>query len=220
MELTTFQKQIVGHIIEGKVIDIISFAHLNIERVDPVVTKERLIKNNPSNHRVNQLNEGVIIEIQSSNEAFRQLKEYVGLSNLLKKANLILIEEKFDEFITESDVFHKFPIILYFNSSKSILDQPAEIHNLLWKYKTDYIIVLPELITFERNGYKTSDELRAEGEEKHRKTELKLTKSIAYISIVLSLILAFINFINYSNNRNVYIKEIPKTDSIHVIIKE
>ena len=34
MELTTFQKQIVGHIIEGKVIDIISFAHLNIERVD------------------------------------------------------------------------------------------------------------------------------------------------------------------------------------------
>ena len=28
MELTTFQKQIVGHIIEGKVIDIISFAQL------------------------------------------------------------------------------------------------------------------------------------------------------------------------------------------------
>ncbi|MBI3580309.1 MAG: hypothetical protein HY089_12970 [Ignavibacteriales bacterium] len=80
----------------------------------------------------------------------------------------------------------------------------------IWQFNLREIVVFPELSDFVKNNFLTFEELKAADEATDRKTSLQLTRRVAYISIGISVALAvitvIINYLTYTTERTVTIK--------------
>ncbi len=90
----------------------------------------------------------------------------------------------------------------------------------LWILIKAFVLVeftpMPELQDFIHNGYKTTQELEKEKEEKHRKISLKWTILIAITSILLSICTGIFNYYTYREERIYKIQN--QKDAVRVIL--
>ncbi|HVN48688.1 MAG TPA: hypothetical protein VMU30_07690 [Bacteroidota bacterium] len=128
--------------------------------------------------------------------ALSQLRQFVTLWNQIEKSNL-----SYSLPVTKK---HPVPI---FKQDKNPYYKAIQI---AWQYADKEIVSFPELFDFINNNFITVEEARANQEIEDRKEALRLTRQLAYFSISISVVIAIItcifNYLTYTNDRNVIIK--------------
>lgn len=192
MYLTEFQKEIVQGIIDKKINDIESFFREYCDLIETINQGGIYMLvdiGRPVHH-------GTPIYIcKDENTALLRTKEFLTLWKALERVNLI-----FSITNTQKSVI---PI---FKSE----DNPfSELIAISKDYFNKEIVFTPELNKFYERNYLTNSEFEQNQESLDRKESQKLTRSIAYISIsitiIVSILTAIFNYLTYTTDRNVKI---------------
>ena len=193
MTLTEFQKSIVRDILTEKITDIESFITNDV--------KVWSGKNPPNvsfalfgRYSIDPNQD--IFKVMDEKEAVSQLRQFVVLWNQLEKANLVYSlpipdRKPFPLFKQDGNPYYKaLHIVQQFNAKE--------------------IVAYPELLDFVNSNFMTIEELKALDEARDRKETLRLTRRVAYISVAISIVLALVtvlfNYLTYTTDRTVTIK--------------
>ena len=210
MQLTPLQKQIVDSIIHGRNCTIQQFfeqccafhAHDRKPEFSNDVYGERPVRD--------ALSEKLFV-VDDSNKAYDQIKEFVSVWHKLEASKLII-------GIPSHKPTLIFPVYYTDDNEKSFkLD--TRIVALFDKYDAREIVPHPELKEFLESDFNTREELlekrqllerksadsRAERAEARALTSEKWTRTIALVSLFVSVVAIFLNFLTYRTDRSVTI---------------
>lgn len=188
MRFSEFQKELIKRISNYQIPDLKTF----IIEYFPIhdIHKEDLSSHNFSGRQFN------VIILSDFEGAHNMLCEFLFLLKFLNNNNLIYCnnESQYDIHFIDNDNSH-------LNTIQKINTLFSENHIHIY-YPT------PFLIDFINRDYLTEDDYYRKEEDKDRKKAQSLTRLIALISIVLSFASAMLNFLIFSNDRDVNIKNI------------
>jgi hypothetical protein len=190
MHLTEFQRSLTKDMFDGRITNIESYLKLHIK------TNQEISKGAVYGAKPMVMGNKPIYVMIDENEAIRQIKEFISLVSELEKARLVLSIE------IERPL--QYPL---FNKS----GEYSKLPNLITQqFAKKEIIPLPGLSTFIHNNYQTEEEIDKIEETRHRKTNLSLTRKVAYISLGISILLSVttmvFNYFIYTTDRTVLIK--------------
>lgn len=99
----------------------------------------------------------------------------------------------------------------YFLNSGHNIVPFRELEGLIKERDTEQYYPTGDLIDFIRNDFRTNEEVFRENEARMQNRSYKLTRTIGYFSIGVSVLLTFINLLTYSINRKVEITNTQPT---------
>ena len=197
MHLSEFQKNITKSIINRNVYDIESF----LQKYCELETTQNKGASFGTNYGSYDSKIQVYIP-KDEDAALNNTKEFITLWKALEKNDLLFSIAK---TVKRSYVF---PVFTKRNPTYSTAPF-NEILAIIKDYDFKEIVFTPELEKFVERNFLTSDEYDKEQERLDRVESQKLTRKIAYITIVISVIISLItalfNFLTYTKDRNVRI---------------
>lgn len=196
MHLTDFQKTISKSIVNGQVNDIETFLH---KFCDLEINQSRGVTFGTPYGSYDAKMEVFIPKDETS--ALNKTKEFITLWKALEKVDLLFSVSK---SLKRTNVF---PV---FSKNSPIPPKPFdEILTIIKDYDFKEIVFIPEFKEFVERDFLTIDEFEREKEKIDRVESQKLTRRIAYITIIISvaiaLLTALFNYLTYSKDRNVRI---------------
>ena len=202
MKLTDFQKTIVAAILSGKCTNVESFLQDQCDLTPAMNTTGsyyRVMYKFEQNSRVYIPKDPAV--------ALSRLKEYVSLWDKLQKSGLIYSSS------LDPKGQNLFPI---FGPNMKPDDK---ILSILKDYHENEIVPFPDLNDFVARGYLTTEEFFLQEENRDRKRAQKLTLYIALISIAATLLSSLFQYLTYTTDRTVLIKN-PRAfaDTTKIII--
>lgn len=202
MTLTSFQKNLVGSILAGKCNDIQSFLHSHCDLAETT--------NNTRNfyYEANFYPRGIKVYVPNDDAvALARLKEFVSLWDKLDRSGLI-----YSSSIPPGN--WSLPPILTASSELN-----TSMLSIIKDFNKKEIVAFPELSDFVARGHFTSEEYFLREENRDRKRAQRLTLLIAVVSILATLAGAFLQYMTYTTDRTVYIKNARAfSDTTKVII--
>ena len=201
MELTDFQKQLIRDIESRKITSVLEYPEKYFQYSEGKNVAEHVF--------------GIIGDFGPNDNVFLLNDENISLIELQKFISLVerLKDLKYIQEIKSTP--QKVPPI--FSKSKRFSGKPKPDNNILITlspYQENIFIPNPELSIFIRNNFKTTDELRLEQSQKE-------TRRLAYFAIFSSIFIAIsttlFNFLTYTNERVVIIKNLKDTSYVRVI---
>lgn len=197
MHLSEFQKNITKSIISRDVYDIESFLQKYCD-LDKTQNKGGTFVTTYGNYD-NQIQ---VYIAKDEETALRKIKEFITLWKTLEKIDLLFSISKTRKRSYVLPIFTT-------NNPPSPTAPFDEMLAIIKDYDFKEIVFTPELEKFVERNFLTSDEYEKEQERLDRIESQKLTRKIAYItitiSVIISLITALLNFLTYTNDRNVRI---------------
>jgi hypothetical protein len=139
------------------------------------------------------------IDQQEDNDVLLRIAKIYSFCEYLQQLKLINIYDT-------GDIYMYNDINEFFNKNSSGYGHSGLINKKLKDYSALIIIPFKSLNLFIKNGYKTSEELELLEERKSRKSAELFTKIIAIFSIIVSLFTIIFNYITYSKEREMIIK--------------
>jgi hypothetical protein len=188
MKLSDFQKKIINSILDGKCTRIDSFLNEYGE-----LTKEKTKGNSYVGHT--SFSKDTIVNVPKNRVlTYTRLKEYVSLWDRLQNMGLI--------YTISLDLQHQeiFPLFT------TNLDPDTAMLSIIREHNQKEIIPLPDLPDFVVRGYMTTEEYFLHEENHDRKKAQRLTVIIAIISIVAALLSSLFQYLTYTTERQVIIK--------------
>jgi hypothetical protein len=219
MQLSDFQKQIVGTILTGETCHIDNcFARycpfeLKVSRLN---IAERF-----KDRDVDPYEDGTVCVVNDESDSCQKLKQFISLWNELERHHLVL-----------SLPFTKRAILpVYLPSVEYVALPSILLLTFFHEFDRKEIVPLPELEEFVRSGYKTREEIKQQEEKRNlqdeiadRKKSQSFTRTIAYVSIAASIVSVvaggIFNYLTYKTDRTVTItnaKAFPDTTRVYLV---
>jgi len=219
MQLSEFQKQIVGTILTGETCHIETFFHMfcSFQSVNYPHSSWGSYGNRTAKPEIGNLT----YVVKNPKEVIGQLSQFIAVWNQLKNSNLVI-----------SIPCHRYYLHpIYWEQTSSNYQTENNVLELFNAFDREEIVPLPALEEFVKAGYKTREEIKQEEERdfllsemSDRKGSQKLTKRIAYISIAASIVSVVVsgvfNYLTYKTDRTVTItnaKAFPDTTRVYLV---
>ena len=188
MTLSDFQKTLVDEISAGKCSDIDSFLLDYCDLTEGI---------NPGNFYYDDTSfpHGCKIYVPKDDSlALLRLKQFVSLWDKLERMGLIY---------SSSIPPQRWTLLPVYTST---LEPNRSILSIAKDFKKKEIITFPEISEFASRGYLTSEEYFLREENRDRKRAQRLTLIIAFVSIAATLFGVIMQYITYTTDRTVYVK--------------